>query len=422
VYEKNRWRLFGAGRNLPNPSIIAEMFGDTMLANGTVYPTVTVEARRYRLRILNACNARFLNLQLHVADPNNPDGITIVNGIAQNAAGPNWLVLGTEAGFLQNPVIVPGKQPMTFDPVTGNVLNSSLLTGNAERWNVIVDFSGFANSDIILYSDSPAPFPGGDPRNDYYYGNPTNPVGPAAGFGPDTRQIMRFHVVTASLPADSALTLVQNQNLNAPVAGPTIDPWNTSVNTGIDAFLATIGANGSYGLNTGVTRTRVLTLNEVFDAYGRLTQMLGTDTPVNGKLAQPYANLPTETPNNGDVEIWEILNLTADTHPIHFHLVNVQILNRQNFNAATYAGGPYGTTGPTRSPDPWELGWKETVKMHPGEVTRVIMKFVVPDIVKADSTVLPTPVSPRTGGNEYAWHCHILEHEEHDMMRPLVVT
>ena len=71
VYEKNRWKLIGAGSKLPNPSVIAEMFGDTMLANGTVYPEVPVEPRRYRLRILNACNARFLNLQLLVANYEN---------------------------------------------------------------------------------------------------------------------------------------------------------------------------------------------------------------------------------------------------------------------------------------------------------------------------------------------------------------
>ena len=72
------------------------------------------------------------------------------------------------------------------------------------------------------------------------------------------------------------------------------------------------------------------------------------------------------------------------------------------------------------APDLNELGWKETVRMNPGEVTRVIMKFDLPPVP------FTVPVSPRLrpagGGNEYVWHCHILEHEEHDMMRPLVVT
>ena len=93
---------------MPNPSVIAEMFGDTMLVNGTVYPEVPVEPRRYRLRILNACNARFLNLQLLVADYQDGKsrrGHYCRRGCPTNAAGPDWLVLGNEAGFLQNPVL-----------------------------------------------------------------------------------------------------------------------------------------------------------------------------------------------------------------------------------------------------------------------------------------------------------------------------
>jgi spore coat protein A len=101
--------------------------------------------------------------------------------------------------------------------------------------------------------------------------------------------------------------------------------------------------------------------------------------------------------------------------------VNVQILNRQPFDVVSFPAENW--LGAPRPPLPTELGWKETVIMHPGEVTRVIMKFDIPKIYKADkTTVVPTPPSPRTGKNEYVWHCHILEHEEHDMMRPLVVA
>jgi spore coat protein A len=196
-------------------------------------------------------------------------------------------------------------------------------------------------------------------------------------------------------------------------------------NPGIDPFLIPVSniVNGTWTVPAGAT-VRRLTLNEQFDAYGRLTQFLGTDTVgPSGKLGRTYSDPATETPTAGDVEVWEIGNLTGDTHPIHFHLVNVQILDRTPFNAATYTGGAFTLTGPPRPPEAYELGWKETVKMHPGEVIRVIMKFDVPPILKADgTTVVPTPPSPRTGGNEYVWHCHILEHEEHDMMRPLVVS
>jgi spore coat protein A len=115
--------------------------------------------------------------------------------------------------------------------------------------------------------------------------------------------------------------------------------------------------------------------------------------------------------------VWEIYNNSADVHPMHFHLVNVQVINRQLFNPTTFA--PYGDLIP---PPADEVGWKETVKMYPGTVIRVIMKFDIPEIVTKKGKIIPTPPSPRTGGNEYVWHCHILEHEEHDMMHALVVT
>jgi spore coat protein A len=404
IYEKNRWRLLGSVSRLPNPSVIPEMFGDTMLVNGTVYPQVSIEARPYRFRILNACNARFLNLQLLKANTDTADGVTIVNGQAINDPGPNWLVLGTEGGFLSSPVTVPSKA--AFDPAT---LLGSLITGNAERWDVIVDFTGLAGNSYILYNDAPAPFPGPDPRYDYYFGNVTNPVGPSQpGFGPDTRIMMKFNVVPAQGTV-TPVTLTQPGNWN-----PSIDPFLIPVSNIV---------NGTWTVPSGAT-VRRLTINEQFDAYGRLSQLLGTDTVgPSRKLGRTYLDPATETPAAGDVEVWEIGNLTGDTHPVHFHLVNVQILDRYPFNAATYVGGAFTATGPARPPEAYELGWKETVQMHPGEVTRVIMKFDVPQILKADgTTVVPTPPSPRTGGNEYVWHCHILEHEEHDMMRPLVVS
>ena len=89
----------------------------------------------------------------------------------------------------------------------------------------------------------------------------------------------------------------------------------------------------------------------------------------------------------------------------------------------SYNGGAPNFTGPAIAPDPNELGWKETVRMNPEQVTRVLMKFTLPAVP------FTVPASPRlladygiSGGAEYVWHCHILEHEEHDMMRPLVVV
>jgi spore coat protein A len=160
---------------------------------------------------------------------------------------------------------------------------------------------------------------------------------------------------------------------------------------------------------------RQLTLNEDFDEFGRLIQLLGTNVPTGHEFyGRAYMDSATETPKSGKVEVWQIANLTGDTHPIHFHLVNVQILSRQPFDS--YANGVPTGLGALRGPEPTELGWKETVKMHPNEITTVIMKFDLPRVP------FQVPDSPRTGGHEYVWHCHILEHEEHDMMRPLIVT
>jgi hypothetical protein len=115
-----------------------------------------------------------------------------------------------------------------------------------------------------------------------------------------------------------------------------------------------------------------------------------------------------------------------DTHPIHFHLVNVQLIQRAHF-AFDNNGMPIFTPiGPVRGPDANEVGWKETVRMNgvnpftnQGEVATVIMKFDLPQVP------FTMPFSARDAfpaqANEYVWHCHILEHEEHDMMRPLVV-
>ena len=394
IYETDRWELGPHPLGLPpDPSVIPEMFGDTMLANGTVYPEATVEARRYRLRVLNACQARFLNLQLYV-DDGSPDGITLGSNLKPtNKPGPDFLVLGTEGGFLPRPVEVPSNKP--FDP---NSLSGSLITAPAERWDLLVDFSGFAGKKIILYNDAPAPFPRAT-RATTTSRAPAIPRNP--GFGPNTRQILRFKVVSAT-SKDEHLRITENTDLT-----PGLDPFLVPPGTAVQ--------NGKLHLPPGV-RVRQLTLNETFDGYGRLIQLLGTnEQPVmNGGFGRAYEDPATETPKAGSTEVWQIANLTGDTHPIHFHLVNVQVLGRQPFDAAHYNGTP-SYTGPARGPDRTELGWKETVRMNPGEVTTVIMRFDLPKVP------FHVPSSPRTGGNEYVWHCHILEHEEHDMMRPLVV-
>jgi spore coat protein A len=387
VYDPNKWPITGG--TPPSSSCVPEFFGDTMLANGTVYPQTTVEARRYRLRILNACQARFMNLQLFV-DDGSKDGITLdSSGNPTNAAGPNFLQIGTEGGFLPNPVVVPSNVPFNANNMAG-----SLILAPAERADVIVDFKGFAGKSIILYTDAPAPFPGGEESNDYFSGGAVNCAPGQPGFGPNTREIMRFNIVGAS-STDAPLWIAPK----------------TDLRIGNDLLLQPLG---STKLPHGVP-IRQLTLNEDSDGYGRLIQRLGTNQQLYpGTYARNYMDPATEMPRDGSIEIWQIANLTGDTHPIHFHLVNVQIISRRPFESDIYNGTP-SYTGPARPPEANECGWKETVRMNPEEVTTVIMRFALPRVP------FRYPSSPM-GGNEYVWHCHILEHEEHDMMRPLIVT
>jgi spore coat protein A len=128
---------------------------------------------------------------------------------------------------------------------------------------------------------------------------------------------------------------------------------------------------------------------------------------------------PTEVVQAGTVEVWRIFNTTADTHPMHFHFFNVRVLSRQAFNWTVGVGLP-SLMGKVLPPDPSELGWKETVKFNPGECTTILVDL--PTTAGLAPAGSPIPNSPRTGNHEYVWHCHILEHEEHDMMRPLIVV
>ncbi len=397
---------------LPFPSVVPEFFGDTILVNGAAYPVLEVEARPIRIRMLNACNARFLNPRLVQTA-----GVTFPSDRepSKNALGPGFIQIGTEAGYLPGPAPVSGK---------GAPL---LLLAPAERADLIVNFTGIkAGTEFILYNDAPGPFPGGAAVFDHYPGNPKTPTS-IPGFGPNTRTLLKIRVKAATPPVTAlpaAITLGQAGLSEPPLVAQT---------PGVPTPIPT----------TGVTRIRTLTLNEGFDQYGRLAQMLGTDTALTGAtpgfFGRPYLDFPpTETANFGDVEVWQIANLTADTHPIHFHLVNVQILYRQAIKTKGMVGTlTINPNGQPIAPDLNELGYKETVRMNPGEVTTVIMRFDKPVIVDQSGAAVNTsanpitgqlaitsgqpPVSPRTQGNEYVWHCHILEHEEHDMMRPLVV-
>lgn len=412
---------------LPIPSAVPEFFSDTPIVNGVAYPYLEVEQRHYRFRILNGSQARFYNLQLYCDDGRGDANL--------NAPGPALIQIGTEAGFLPLPVKFTDQQ-ITFDPdpnspTFGNATNYNLVLAPAERADIIVDFSTVpAGSRLILFSDAPAPFPVGDSRNDYFTGDPDlTSIGgaptTARGFGPNTRTLMQFRVKARTGAADPA-----SMNALAAIAIPnTPRQPHSPVVTGNP-----LPAVAAHSVNNAM-RTRDLTLNEDFDSLGRLIQMLGTNlsngTNTQGMVtfSRSYESSPTEVAEAGTTEIWRVFNLTGDTHPIHFHLVNVNVLSRQVFDvnqyfadATAHPGKPVAPKflAPAYGPDGNERGFKETVRMNPGECTTVIMKF---DLPKVPFDVPPSTRFPGiANAHEYVWHCHILEHEEHDMMRPLVVT
>jgi FtsP/CotA-like multicopper oxidase with cupredoxin domain len=434
-YEPTRWDVgpFDAGEDptaLP-VSTVPEFFADTSMVNGCPYPYLPVEPRHYRFRILNASQARFYNLQLYYEDPAQPGEADLKN--LRHQIVPRIIQIGTEGGFLRNPVAlndppVPIQYDLTGTPDTnptyGDAIAYNLLLGPAERADVIIDFSKCpVGSRLILYTDAPAPFPGGDPLNDYFtrgtIGDTSYSTSP--GKGPNTRTIMQFRVSPfntlgqGTKPDPASLDQVEKLAMGQAVPNPF---------AGVDQF-------DPSALSMSNVRERWLSLNEDFDEYGRLLQRLGTLTSVSPArdpanptglwLGIPLDAAPTEVVNENDLEIWHIVNTTADSHPMHFHLVNVQVLQRQAFDIFNFQPGNAPVlVGTPRGPDDNEKGWKETVRMNPGEVTTFVTRFSMSPVP------FDVPNSPRLKafgirGAEYVWHCHILEHEEHDMMRPLVV-
>src|SRR6266568_3700821 len=403
---------------LPSPvSLVPEAFFDTILINGAIYPKVSVPPKRVRFRLLNGSQARFYHLNLYV------ESSTVSGEANLNAPGPRIYQVGTEGGFLPAVAVHPNAiscLDRTEDP-TENTANPdgpfNLLLAPAERADVVIDFNGVpASSTFILYNDAPAPFPEGDTRNNYFTGDDDQTeIGGApatiAGYGPNTQALMKIEVAGGNSD------------------GLDIRSWLAQMNSQLMTNFLT-GNQPGLLFNNGYpwepafpfdgVPTRMLTLNEDFDGYGRLIQRLGTaDSRSTNNQGLPtwglgYMDPTTENPSAGDTEVWQIMNLSGDTHLIHFHLVNVQLIQRQPFT-----GNPDGWSysGPPIPPDPNEVGWKETVRMNPEEVTTVMMQFTLPKLPAS----MGNPLSPRTGGHEYVWHCHILEHEEHDMMRPLVV-
>ena len=227
---------------------------------------------------------------------------------------------------------------------------NEILLAPAERADVIIDFSEHRGATFTLTNDAPTPFPTGESPDD------------------NTSLIMQFQVVLPLTGRDRSVI-------------PTELPEGLSLSP------------------DEAVKTRDLTLNEVEDHMDGVLPLLGIRSISGRPLPLAWGDSDTEAPRLGTVEIWNLINLTADTHPIHPHLVRFLILDRQPFDVdKLMTTGELVFTGPPVSPDDNERGPKDTVRANPGEVTRFIARF-------GDFP------------GDFVWHCHILEHEDHEMMR-----
>jgi FtsP/CotA-like multicopper oxidase with cupredoxin domain len=369
--------LFGSAPNL-GPSALAEFFGDHMVVNGLIWPKEEVEPRNYRMRLLNGCDSRFLGVQFRSV----PAGAT---DLANASAPLPFRVIGSDQGLARKATNV-----------------ATLLIGPGERYDVVFDFSQVpAGSRVIMENI------GGDAP---FGGQLVGPGFPAANLFPNrqTDRIMAFDVVL---------------------------PLNTSVPDNFNWKNLPVSQKDK----TKPDRIRKVALFEGMDEYGRLQPLLGTAEPATDYQGNPinwpsdpvyqnngligpmqgsmaWHNPTTENPKEGDTELWEIYNATADGHPVHLHLVHFEVQDRQKFNAKMVPqpvvqhneaigqgfrleniklqGKPVEADGVERAP-------KDMVTALPGEVTRIKMKF--------------------DKAGRYVWHCHILSHEDHEMMRVLHV-
>ncbi|MBK5274284.1 MAG: multicopper oxidase domain-containing protein, partial [Desulfuromonadales bacterium] len=553
----------------PNTSMGMEAFQDSAIVNGTAFPTLTVDPRAYRFRILNAASDRFQNLSFYKADPNeiSPDtrpasrltevkmveaseslakennwpllwpidgrdggvpdpGVCSGSGASLTCPnfGPSFLQIGTEGGFLPQPVVI-NPQPITYntDPTAfwvGNVDKMGLALGPAERADVIVDFSAYPGQTLILYNDAPAAWPARVEGYDYFTGAHDmrasggygtggtydtvtgeweNGTGPLVGYAPNTRTVMQV-IVRSSTGTDPAYTFnpaaLQAEFTPASPATPGLFakaqepiivgqaaysttypnsyfppnfPWEgiAQINDNALQFVTLAGAPVIVPMEPKGIHDE---MGSSFDpVYGRMSGNLAMQVPNPTTLNQllilyGFADLPTETINNSTTvnisvipnattgfnsvndgtQIWNISHNGVDTHPIHFHIFDVQLINR------------VGWDGQILMPEPNELGWKDTVKISPLENTIVAVRprapllpfginnsqrplnpaipinspmgFTSIDWTTGEAYVAPSPYAGGVTnilynfGWEYVWHCHILSHEEMDMMRPIVLN
>jgi len=397
-----------------------EAFFNVMVVNGVSWPVHEVAPALYRIRFLNGCNSRFLWLKFkNTGDTDTDQEISVYQ-------------IGAEQGFLPAPLSMNNNLDGSGDGT------AQILLALAERADVIVDFRGLDDGTVIdlnnIGPDEPfgggIPYDGCDPE-----GEP--PVGPEDCFQPadssTTGKVMRFVVNTDLLgesdtdPGDAgpdatdpaALVLNAEPELDP----PTTDALNVSLNEASSELLcATMLPNGNIrwltrirpgedfeaeceaagGEPFGPREALLGTVNDAGTANPSGNALMWTDDTDDNNQAIDYelvnGNIVTvnvtENPTEGDIQEWNIYNFTEDAHPIHLHLVRFMVMGRALLGETPVNDG----TGV----EPWEAGYKDTVITYPGEITTVRSLFDIAGL--------------------YVWHCHIVEHEDNEMMRPYIVS
>ena len=420
------------GINPEHPYWVPEFVGDTIVVNGKAWPYLNVDQQRYRFYAINGSNSRPYDMFLQ-------DQTT---GLKY----PMW-VIATDGGYLDTPVMIDPNANAT--QVKAGV-QKSLMMMPGERYELIIDFSGIPDgSNLVLRNVAPT-----------VDGNPKASL--------DGR-IMQFRV-SGDIPADG---------------DKSYDPASLESLRSEAPIVRLPGAPGGPAISeSNVNVTRQLTLNEVLGAGGPLEALVNNSkwsgmrpdaSPIPGSEKIDgfnqanfsfMGNYLTEMPVEGTTEVWEILNLTMDSHPIHLHGLQFQLIDRQPFDMNAYmmtyamaftndigaidpvTGLPYPDgvfipgygppldylngnpralggnpdpilLGQPLPPLPYEEGWKDTVIMHPGEKTRIAVRIAPTDKLLTD-TDLYWDYMPNAPDSAYVWHCHITDHEDNEMMRPMM--
>lgn len=473
-----------------HPFAIPEFFGDVITVNGRSWPHFEVQPRRYRFRILNASNARFYSMQLSQEATANGQFTGIATRFTDPAGvgvpGPHLWQIGSDGGLLDAPTDIDA----LASPNTTALLNTTpdpphLFMAPAERADIIIDFGGQAGKRFILTNTAVAPFPNG--------GAVTNALPPPALQGAPNDPAGPFEVVSQ----------VMEFRVELPLAGQ-----DTSFNPAGNhpALRAQPIPNLRDQAQHHPDVRRQLVLDEVEDVTtGAPVEVMennshwngrreGSSTVIPGSASNGHGLSTTELPQQGATELWEVANMTPDTHPLHIHLIQFQVIDVQpflteyglchqfttssqdfsgaqeyraawdalfpggTFNGFTFAPhrfipgygppGNYATkngdgalggnlafgavlngvasafVGPAVPPAARDAGWKDTFKMFPCAVTRLAVRWA-PQAKAAGSTHAGTnyfPFDPTEKGPGYVWHCHILDHEDNEMMRPMLLS